>query len=88
MAIEIPRVATAAILIDGVIHTLPRPGRHHDIIRHLVRKGFKKPVVGEQGFVLTDGRFVVRELAAKIALAAGQCKELRSPPRLFSEDLW
>lgn len=89
---DIPTIDTAAIELNGVIHTVPRPGRHHTIIRILVlEKGFPPPIYGNQGFVLTDGRFVNRKEALKIALETKQTtlEKCHSPGiGLFSEDLW
>lgn len=82
-------VVAAAILQDDIVYTLPPPARHHNIIRMMVEeKGLPPPIKGEQGFVLSDGRFAMRKSAARVALKAGQCKEPMSPPWLFSEDLW
>jgi|DEB19_MinimDraft_3_1074340.scaffolds.fasta_scaffold60239_1 hypothetical protein len=55
------------------------------------------PVVGEQGFVTSAGRFVGREEARQIAEAAEQLIPsedndgvaiVRQHPQLFSEDVW
>jgi len=73
---------------DGIIFSIDRPARHHDVIHKMVKMGRPKPITGDQGFILSDGRFVEREEAAQIALAAGQCQTLTAPPRLYSEDLW
>ena len=44
---------------------------------------------GEQGFVLSDGRFVTRKQAAHIAIKYGQIEKPKHPVHgLFSEDLW
>lgn len=82
-------VERAAILIDDVIHTVERPGRHHNIIRDLVERGFPTPIMGEQGFQLSDGRFVRRKPALRIARDAGQIIHEHAPQHgLFSEDVW
>jgi hypothetical protein len=74
---------------DGTVYVVARPGRHHHVIRLMVDSGCKKPVTGEQGFVLSDGRFADREEAARIALESGQIVKLKwGPTDLFSEDLW
>ena len=62
-------------------------GRHCYIIHHLIRNGFDKPLVGEQGFLTSTGRFVDRVEAKKIAFNSGQIKETISNT-LTSEDLW
>jgi hypothetical protein len=37
---------------------------------------------------MSDGTFAGREEAGKVAILAGQIKELAHPPKLYSEDLW
>jgi hypothetical protein len=78
------QVATAAILRDGKVFTLPRPARHGDVLHSM-----DKPV-GEhvQGFVTDSGRFVTREEAFLLAVGAGQPFKDNCAKRLFSEDLW
>ena len=70
-------------------YTVPRPGRHHNVIRKMVEAGRPKPISGKQGFVLSDGRFVGREEARVVAFEAGQLKQpARFSDKLFSEDVW
>lgn len=85
------RIETAALLVDGVVWTLPRPARHHILIHAWCDSHYRdgQPArIGEheQGFVTSTGRFVGREEAASIAFAAGQIDRHKSG--LFSEDLW
>lgn len=70
-----------------MIYDCARPGRHADVIAKMVRDG-EDTTDGEFGFLLSDGRFVSRDEAARIALEAGQCRSLSAPPYLYSEDLW
>lgn len=42
----------------------------------------------ETGFLTSDNRYVGREEAREIALAAGQITETRDPKDLYSEDLY
>jgi hypothetical protein len=91
------RVEAAAIRSDtgdGMVYSVPRPGRHHDVIRHMRAHGYEGGVQGGlQGFVLSDGRFVMRKAALQVARKAGQLLE-RAPTAgswahgLFSEDVW
>lgn len=84
-------VDKAAILDrDGIPCFLERPARHHDIIRFMVDKGCQKPINGEQGFMLSDGRSARRKPAAYIAIRAKQItrEKMVAYPNLFSEDLW
>jgi hypothetical protein len=87
---EPPRIAAAAICQGGVIYQLPPPARHHDVIRHMTQDlGIAPPVIGEQGFVTSDGRFVCRLFALRIAREAGQVERSGAPAHgLFSEDVW
>ena len=86
-------ILTAAVKTsDGVIHILPRPNRHADIV-HVLRKAeeHKSTIIiakGKQGFLADDGNFYDRKSAAKIAVNSGQIKRLEYPPTLFTEDLW
>lgn len=90
-------MVAAAIKESGMVCSVPRPGRHHDVIRAMARSGIPIPINGEQGFLLSNGRFVGREHAMKIAIFADQLKPpvgpdgvpfKRSAKELFSEDLW
>jgi hypothetical protein len=82
-------VESAAIRKDDVTYSVPPPARHHDVIRYMVEGcGLAPPCSGEQGFIVTGGRFVGRVEAGKIAVEGGQIAKLERPPRLYSEDLW
>lgn len=81
-------VAAAIIDHKGVPVSLPPPARHHTIIRFLAERGDPTPIMGEQGFLLSDGRFCRRKPAARVAIKAGQIEALKWPPNLYSEDLW
>jgi hypothetical protein len=84
---EKPFIKAAAILIKGVIHTLPRPARYDTIIKKIFKET-KEPVRGEQGFINDKGEFVNKIDAAKIVIDAKQIEYLKWPPQLYSEDLW
>ena len=80
-------VATVAVrTADGLIHAMPKPARHHNVL-HKLHYVYPKATV-EQGFISSDGEYLNRVDAARIAIAAGQTKQLNWPPNLFSEDLW
>lgn len=83
-------VECAAIMDhDRTVYSVPRPGRHHDVIRLMVEQGRPKPISGEQGFILSDGRFCRRRPARIIAEHSGQLLERASKGQLlFSEDVW
>lgn len=91
-------ITQAAIMHKGRVWTLPRPARHHHVIRaiHSVLEGYESLndviVVSQasQGFLDDKGNFFDRIEAAHHALACKQLKQcdMTAPPRLFSEDLW
>ena len=60
--------------------------RHNNILwqgNHVSRNPY------HQGFLISSGMFVSREIAGKIAIESGQIKELQySNTDLFSEDLY
>jgi len=86
------RIEMAAIRdINGKVWSVPRPGRHHHVIRLMRESGYTGPVNGPdmQGFVLSNGQFCRRIPAMRIAKKAGQLlggKSIASV--LTSEDLW
>lgn len=85
-------IARAAIRVDGQVWSVPRPGRHHDVVRQYCKDtGVERmPLQSEeksvQGFLTSRGRFVDRHEAAALALEAGQIDT--HTPKLFSEDVW
>lgn len=84
-------IIAAAIKQGELIHSLPRPARHHDIIHAMVVNGYKTPITGEQGFINNRGRFLDRIRALQEAYLEGQVtpeqKEGKSQ-QLYSEDCW
>lgn len=73
----------------GRIYQLPKPNRHHHVIKEMVKDGCTTPITGEQGFILNNGRFVGRIKAKFIAEKAGQLLDRASKLRkLFSECIW
>lgn len=85
------RVVKAAIQILGEVFTVEPPGRHLDIITAYAENigGTRRryPMRSAvEGFVTSDGQFVTREEAAKIAFESKQIRV--GKVRLRSEDLW
>lgn len=85
------KIVSVAIRFDGKVWSLPSPARHHDVIRLIAESngiGINGPDV--QGFISSDGKFVGREKALKIALAVNQVLNINDvrAGQLFSEDLW
>lgn len=85
------RIVAAAVRDGaGVIHSLPAPARHHNVLQSM--PDFRGRHAAEQGFLTSNGEFADRITALRIAMAAGQVVG-RTPsgyngPELFSEDLW
>jgi len=75
--------------VDGKVISVDRPGRHHDVIRIMVEKGYPKPIKGEQGFVLSNGVFARRRASYVVAKRADQIiRSEVNPNYLTSEDVW
>lgn len=83
------RIVAAAILQDGVVYSVSRPGRHHNVIRMMYESGNPQEEGHVQGFVTNEGIFVDRKDAYIIARDAGQILDKTFPSdTLFSEDVW
>jgi len=79
-------ITHVAIKYDGKVYSLPRPNRHHHVIRLI--GGIHGSDM--QGFLDNEGNFLDRFEALQVALSAGQVIDpvnIRAH-RLFSEDLW
>lgn len=83
-------VVSAALQVGNMIISAPPPARHHTLLHAFSAYNRKTLIKGsDQGFLTSLGRFIGREEAAKIAVAAGQIiKPKFQPTQLFSEDLW
>ena len=81
------KIAAAAILREGVVWSVPKPGRHHDVIRLMAHRLDLMVGGGTQGFLTEAGVFLNRAQALRLASKNGQL--LRGPRNvLTSEDLW
>lgn len=85
---EEQKIVAAAIRQGDVVCFVPRPGRHHDVIRGMAKAGFPIPIDGKQGFLTDEGQFVERRAALGIAEIAGQLLPGKGRGELFSEDVW
>lgn len=84
-------IVAAAIQIDGVTISLPKPARHGTILAAADWYLKTQPGQEVQGFITSTGRFVNRIQARHIADIAGQKPGRsggRDNPELYSEDLW
>jgi hypothetical protein len=84
-------ITHVAIRYDGKVFAMPKPHRHHDVIRLIVRETGAKTVDGEQGFLADGTTFLRRKPALTHAIECGQVE--RAAPTaphagLFSEDVW
>ncbi len=90
-SIDPVRVVAAAIWDTKtcVIHSMPVPARHCNILNAIYDPTRdRKDNTLEQGFLSSDGRFLSRKQALAFAIRAGQVKEGKWPPELYTEDLW
>lgn len=74
-------------LLDGTVHSLPKPHRHADLILRLTKQGIDARGA-EQGFVDEQGVFYRRGAAKWHAMRCGQLIKETHPTQLFSEDVW
>jgi hypothetical protein len=85
-------IVAAALKIQSMTISAPPPARHHTLLHAIFNTyGERGPMIKatDQGFLTSTGRFVSREEAVTIAMAAGQIiKPKFQPQQLFSEDLW
>lgn len=85
-------VVAAAIQIDGLTLTMPHPARHGDLISEAYRRGLAssdRPVQpDQQGFLTSEGQFVGRWQAARIAFHSRQISQRPAGGELTTEDLW
>lgn len=84
-------IVAAAVQIEGVTISLPRPTRHGTILACISYSLNISPGHELQGFLTSTGRFVNRIQARHIADIAGQQPGRsggRDNPELYSEDLW
>lgn len=84
---DVERLKSAAIVRDGKVRDGGRS--HYDVRRSL---GDPSPQTSNlndvEGFLTSTGRFVTREEAQDVALAAGQIRSLQGRPLLSSDINW
>lgn len=83
-------IVGVSIIYDGKQYNLPRPNRHHHVIRMIAAEngvGIQGP--DKQGFYNEHGHFLDRKLAKEVALWNNQCLNPSNLlNELYSEDLW
>lgn len=81
----------AAVVFCDMIYAVTPPARHHNVL-HMVRDKFNvnTEVEHKQGFLLSNGEFIDRNPATKVAREAGQLirGDKDGDWMLTSEDLW
>lgn len=88
------RIAAAAVCVCGLIVSLPPPARHHNIVHALRAIGVDERDGEVDAFLTSEGRFVDRHEALRIARTAnqitarGHARLVDGNPMLFSEDVW
>jgi hypothetical protein len=82
-------VAAAIVQPDGIVYVVPRPGRHHHVLHHMNGRGNTHDTYRSQGFITSDGEFVDRDAAMRIAATSGQLiRPVQGRTFLMSEDVW
>ena len=83
------QIVAVAIVYNNIVHQLPKPNRHHHVIRAIA--GIAGP--HQEGFVDSEGNYLSRSQAYTLAIANGQFNRKMFPncyngTDLYSEDLW
>lgn len=88
-------IVAAAIRVEstGVVYAIPRPGRHHNVIRMVAAAGHELPINEGSpaytfGFVSNAGLFLDRAEAEAVAREHGQLARPNIGGPMTSEDLW
>lgn len=85
-------ITHVAIRFDGRVWSLPRPNRHHDVIRHIravTGAAYVDAYGKDQGFLDEDGTYLDRKQALEVARAAGQLRtDVEVQDQLYSENVW
>ncbi len=73
-----------------LVIALPKPNRHHDVIKYMVEVLGIEPPVGSdgQGFYLDDGTYLNRKEAMKYETKEKLLITTNIRSQLYSEDLW
>ena len=83
-------ITHVAIIYRGELYSLPKPNRHHHIIREIHLKTGDGDIFGEQGFLDDQGNFLDRPAALIHARECGQLLPERPlwDDWLYSENIW
>ena len=87
-----PPLTHVAIRFNGKTYALPKPNRHHDVIRLIVEETGATCVDArgdDQGFLDSSGAYLQRKPALIRARATGQMvNDIEWPGGLYSENVW
>lgn len=86
-------ITHVAIKFNQCIYSLPKPNRHHNVIKLIVDTTNVQTVNShgeDQGFLDSSGKFLTRKEALELAKNNGQLRDDRPiwNDELFSENLW
>lgn len=84
-------IVAVAVRYNGKVYSLPRPNRHHDVLRviHQETGDWTIDAHGDdQGFLDENGTYYRRAPALIHAITCGQIKEGKWGTQLYSEDVW
>ena len=93
-SLAIRTIDQVAIRFEGTTFYLPKPNRHHNVIRMITLEyGIELYGPHEEGFIDCLGNFLNRREAYALACENGQLKRRAGPEfyqgdELYSEDLW
>ena len=82
----LPTITHVAIRYKGKVYSLPKPNRHHHVLRLIGVLSAPET----QGFLDSNGNFLTRREALHVAIDAGQVLNRAAirAGQLFSEDIW
>jgi hypothetical protein len=86
-------ITHVAIRFNGVVYSLPKPNRHHNVIWLIVEQTGVETVDAhgeDQGFLDSEGEYLTRKEALDNARFNDQLRDDRPiwNEELFSENLW
>ena len=83
-----PSIVAAAIQHEDVVYAVKRPARHHNVLAMMKHRYELRRCNKDQGFLVSDGRYVGRNEGEAIARSSGQLRGAMKGGVLTSEDLW
>ncbi len=93
-SIKAVKITHVAVKTPTEIWSMPKPNRHHDVLRLMSHHEVHAYGNEIQGFLDENGKFLDRKTAYVLACTTGQIDRSWHPPNsydgneLYSEDLW